>query len=189
MVATTIQQKLDYLISQKVATLNENVKWGSGLRNVVVIEGKKYQYKGSDDINITLQNKITSLYIDMPKSSKEKTKNYDDEAQKKVRTIQRTLRNQITFKVDKVDEAFNDKVKSITIVPKYVGRDFDDLDHAVYKAFMLAEKQVDNNKRYKFFTLFENNGGDKPFHVRTATYGDGSSAKNIKMVRQKCYRN
>ena len=105
----------------------------------------------------------------MPKSSKEKTKNYDDEAQKKVRTIQRTLRNQITFKVDKVDEAFNDKVKSITIVPKYVGRDFDDLDHAVYKAFMLAEKQLDNNKRYKFFTLFENNGGDKPFHVRTTT--------------------
>ena len=71
-------------------------------------------------------------------------------------------------------------MKSITIVPKYVGRDFDDLDHAVYKAFMLAEKQVDNNKRYKFFTLFENNGGDKPFHVRTTTYGDGSSAKRYK---------
>ena len=189
MVATTTQQKLDYLISQKVVEL-QNIKWGSGFRDVIKIGVKTYQYNKKGSINNGLQKMIPSLYIDsMPKSSKEKTKNYDDEAQQKVRTIQRTLRNQITFKVDKIDGAFNNKVNSITIVPKYVGRDFDDLDHAVYKAFMLAEKQVDNNKRYKFFTLFENNGGDKPFHVRTTTYGDGSSSKNIKMVRQKCYRN
>ena len=51
MVATTTHQKLDYLISQKVATLNENVKWGSGLRNVVIIEGKKYQDKKGSIIN------------------------------------------------------------------------------------------------------------------------------------------
>ncbi len=62
MVATTTQQKLDYLISQKVVEYKE-VDWGSGVRNVVIIEGKTYQYKGSDDFNITLKNKFSSLYI------------------------------------------------------------------------------------------------------------------------------
>ena len=60
MVATTTQQKLDYLISQKVAEYKE-VDWGSGVRNVVIIEGKTYQYnKGS--INKSLE-KIFHRYI------------------------------------------------------------------------------------------------------------------------------
>ena len=50
MVATTTQQKLDYLIPQKVAEYKE-VDWGSGVRNVVIIEGKQYQYKKGSIIN------------------------------------------------------------------------------------------------------------------------------------------
>ena len=71
MVATT-QQKLDYLISQKVAE-HQNIKWGSGVRNVVIIEGKKHQYK-EGNINKSLEKNISSLYIELMKSSKEKTK-------------------------------------------------------------------------------------------------------------------
>ena len=73
MVATTTQQKLDYLISQKVVEL-QNIKWGSGFRDVVIIDGLKYQYKKGSIINNRLEKIISLLYIDsMPKSSKEKT--------------------------------------------------------------------------------------------------------------------
>ena len=62
MVATTAQQKLDYLISQKVAEYKE-VDWGSGVRNVVIIEGKKYQHKKGSIINNRLEKKILIHYI------------------------------------------------------------------------------------------------------------------------------
>ena len=55
MVETT-QQKLDYLISQKVAEYKE-IKWGEkgSVRNVVIIEGKKFQYKKGSIINNRLE--------------------------------------------------------------------------------------------------------------------------------------
>ena len=61
MVATTTQQKLDYLISQKVAEYDEII-WGSSVRNVVIIEGKKYQSKKGVIINSRLE-KILICYI------------------------------------------------------------------------------------------------------------------------------
>ena len=75
---TTTQQKLDYLISQKVAE-HQNIKWGSGFRDVIKIGVKTYQYNKKGSINKTLEKIISSLYIDtMPKSSKEKTKKTTD---------------------------------------------------------------------------------------------------------------
>ena len=56
MVATTTQQKLDYLISQKVVEL-QNIKWGSGFRDVVIIGVKKFQYNKKGNINKTLEKK------------------------------------------------------------------------------------------------------------------------------------
>ena len=70
---TTTQQKLDYLISQKVAE-HQNIKWGSGFRDVIKIGVKTYQYNKKGSINKTLEKIISSLYIDMPKSSNEKRK-------------------------------------------------------------------------------------------------------------------
>ena len=61
MVATTTQQKLDYLISQKVVEL-QNIKWGSGFRDVVITGVKKYQYNKKGSINKTLE-KLFHCYI------------------------------------------------------------------------------------------------------------------------------
>ena len=61
MAATTTQQKLDYLISQKVVE-HQNIKWGSGFRKVVIIGGKTYQYKEGSIINNRLE-KIFHRYI------------------------------------------------------------------------------------------------------------------------------
>ena len=58
---TTTQQKLDYLISQKVVEL-QNIKWGSGFRDVVIIGVKTYQYNKKGSINKTLE-KIFHCYI------------------------------------------------------------------------------------------------------------------------------
>jgi len=46
----------------------ERVAWGRGFRNVIIINGKRYQYSGKH-ISKLLENKISLLYIDMPASS------------------------------------------------------------------------------------------------------------------------
>ena len=42
-----------------------NIKWGKGYRNVVIFQGKKYQYNGTDNVNKILMNNILPLYISM----------------------------------------------------------------------------------------------------------------------------
>ena len=54
MVEKTTQQKLDYLISQKVVE-HQNIKWGSGVRDVIKIGVKTYQYKKGSIINNRLE--------------------------------------------------------------------------------------------------------------------------------------
>ena len=69
----SIKSYLNYLL-QNDATKQEHVKWGNGYRNVVIIEGNKYQYKGGDTFNKNLENKIVSLYISMSNKSSNKNK-------------------------------------------------------------------------------------------------------------------
>ncbi len=45
------------------------VKWGSGYRNALLINGKKYQYTMNKNISKILQNKINQLYIQYNMSS------------------------------------------------------------------------------------------------------------------------
>ncbi len=67
-----VKDKLDELLENGLAK-HVNVKWGKGHRNVIIIGGKKYQYKGGLKFNKKLISVILSLYIDMPdKSLKEK---------------------------------------------------------------------------------------------------------------------
>ena len=68
----SVKPYLDYLLDNGTVK-QEIVKWGNGSRNVIIIDGKKYQYKGGHDINKNLKNKIVTLYILMAaESSKEK---------------------------------------------------------------------------------------------------------------------
>ena len=62
-----------YLINNEIAE-HKKVSWGKKghERWVVVIQGKKYQYRGGDNFNKSLRNKIVSLYISMSDSSKQK---------------------------------------------------------------------------------------------------------------------
>ena len=71
MVENTTQQKLDYLISQKVVE-PQNIKWGSGVRDVIKIGFKVYQYKKGSIINNRLDKIINPLYISMSKSLNKK---------------------------------------------------------------------------------------------------------------------
>ena len=68
---TTTQQKLDYLISHKVAE-HQNIKWGSGFRDVIKIGVKTYQYKKEGIINNRLEKNVIPLYISMSKSPNKK---------------------------------------------------------------------------------------------------------------------
>ena len=53
---------LDYLLENGAAK-HVTIRWGQSYRKVIVIGGKRYQYKGGDNINRNLKNKIVPLYI------------------------------------------------------------------------------------------------------------------------------
>ena len=53
--------KLQELIENGLATYGK-VIWGSGTRNAVIIEGKKYQYNKNKEISKTLQNNLDIVY-------------------------------------------------------------------------------------------------------------------------------
>jgi len=52
--AATTQQKLDFVIHEGVAKHDE-IRWGSGFRNVIKIGFKAYQYKKGSIINNRLE--------------------------------------------------------------------------------------------------------------------------------------
>jgi len=60
-------EKLNSLINNGTIK-KERVAWGNGFRDVVIIDGKQHQFNGKS-ISKLLENKISSLYIDMPSSS------------------------------------------------------------------------------------------------------------------------
>ena len=52
-----ITDALNYLLGNE-AIKQEKVKWGKGFRNVMIIGGKKYQYREGGNINNNLEKKI-----------------------------------------------------------------------------------------------------------------------------------
>ena len=71
--APSMRPYLQYLLDTGAAE-HVKVKWGKGHRNVIIIHGKKYQYKGGHDINNNLKKIITSLYINMSDKSLDQKK-------------------------------------------------------------------------------------------------------------------
>ena len=61
MALSTIKQELDYLLDNGGAVV-KNVKWGNRERQVVIIDGKQYQYKGGNDINKFLEKNNSFIY-------------------------------------------------------------------------------------------------------------------------------
>jgi len=57
----SLRPYLNSLIENGLAE-HVKVKWGKSERDVIIIEGKKYQYKGGDDIK-NLGKKIVAIYI------------------------------------------------------------------------------------------------------------------------------
>lgn len=73
MAIPSMKQCLDYLLENGAAK-HEKVKWGKSEHWVIIIGGKKYQYKGGNNINKNLKKKIVPLYISMSsKPSKQNT--------------------------------------------------------------------------------------------------------------------
>ena len=46
----TDREIVQYMLDNEHAT-HVNLKWGAGYRNVVIFQGKKYQYKEVGDVN------------------------------------------------------------------------------------------------------------------------------------------
>ena len=68
----TGEEILQYLLDAGEAS-QAKVQWGkSGYRNVVIFQGKKYQYKGSGKINKRLLKSILPLYISMSSNTQNK---------------------------------------------------------------------------------------------------------------------
>jgi hypothetical protein len=79
----TDHEVLQYMLDNKHAT-HANVKWGSGYRNIVIFQGKKYQYNGKGGVNKILLKSILPLYITMSSKVKITIKTDDSEKNKVV---------------------------------------------------------------------------------------------------------
>ena len=82
MAQQTDREIVQYMLDNKYAIKN-NIKWGTGYRNVVIFQGKKYQYKEAGDVNKILMKSISPLYITMS-SKLQITIKTDDENKSKL---------------------------------------------------------------------------------------------------------
>ena len=142
MVATTTQQKLDYLISQKVAE-HQNIKWGSGFRDVIKIGVKTYQYKKEGIINNRLEKNIIPLYISMSKSLNKKRKQNDIIIDDIVAPDNNDDKYGINTPLDKPARRLRRKTQTKTI-QKWVKQNkenFKQEDHDVQLAFNLTIRE------------------------------------------------
>ena len=96
MAQQTDRDIVQYMLDNKQATKN-NIKWGTGYRNVVIFQGKKYQYKEVGDVNKILMKSISPLYIKMS-SKLQITIKTDDSENKKVVLKSKTKEKTIMFK-------------------------------------------------------------------------------------------
>ena len=77
-----------YYLLEKEAAKHVTIRWGQSYRKVIFIGGKRYQYKGGDNINRNLKNKIVPLYISMSsKPSKQNTNTIKDDAATKIQKL------------------------------------------------------------------------------------------------------
>ena len=74
----TDHEVLQYMLDNNHA-INANVKWGNGYRNIVIFQGKNYQYNGKGGVNKTLFKSILPLYITMSSKVKITIKTDDSE--------------------------------------------------------------------------------------------------------------
>ena len=77
----------DYLLENGAAK-HVTVRWGQSYRKVIFIGGKRYQYKGGDNINKNLKKEIVALYISMSsKPSKQNTNTIKTDAATKIQKL------------------------------------------------------------------------------------------------------
>ena len=74
----TDHEVLQYMLDNKHAT-HANVKWGSGYRNIVTFQCKKYQYNGKGGVSKIVLKSISPLYITMSSKVKITIKTEDSE--------------------------------------------------------------------------------------------------------------
>ena len=156
---TTTQQKLDYLISQKVVE-HQNIKWGSGFRDVIKIGVKTYQYKKEGIINNRLEKNISSLYISMSKSLNKKRKQNDIIIDDIVAPDDNDDKYGINTPLDKPARRLRRKTQTKTI-QKWVKQNkenFKQEDHDVQLAFNLTIREgetiVKKSYNTKVFNVF-----------------------------------
>ena len=80
----TDHEIVKYMLDNKHAT-HANVKWGAGYRNIVIFQGKKYQYKEIGSVNNILMKSISPLYIEMSSKIQITIKTDDEHTSKLVK--------------------------------------------------------------------------------------------------------
>ncbi len=181
----------------------DKVKWGSGYRTVLLINGKKYQYTMNKNISKILQNKINQLYIQYNMSSNqiviEDLVGDDGEDNKKPSRKERIRRrratlviqkgfrnNRLTLKIDEIRNSLNNKVKVVKIVPEVMGKNKrGDILAILNKASKLAEKEM-GKKNYKvyIYVKIRNDNGD-PVEASTNKYNKGNEEEMLNDVLHK----
>ena len=179
----TGEEILQYLLEAGEAS-QAKVQWGkSGYRNVVIFQGKKYQYKGSGKINKRLLKSILPLYISMPpkvqnKNTKNSTnsstkKDDDDKKATAANKIIGAFHKRMKLKVDKIDKSMKDKVKAIKIIPTAIGKNqYGNIEALIENSYKVARRQMPYGKKFQVYTFlkFASQKGGDDFEVRSTKF-------------------
>ena len=95
----TDREIVQYMLENKHAIKN-TMKWGNGYRNVIIFQGKKYQYKEVGDVNKILMKSISPLYIEMSSKLQITIKTDDSENKKVVLKKQKKRKKQLCSRIN-----------------------------------------------------------------------------------------
>ena len=164
---------------------------------------EKYYYKRGGLISKKLANKIsTYLYNMAPKSKTDKTK-AAKKIQKAVKAkqkkkneavikIQRGIQGTAKLRVDEVVDAFEGKAKEVKVKPSFMGKNVDNLEYVMFKAYQLAKKEIHAKKdNYDVYgsSSFEADTaqGIEKFNVQSKKFNKKEEAYMYAHLRDRIY--
>ena len=168
---------------------------------------EKYYYKRGGLISKKLENKISTYLYNMPPKATPPVTRLKDKAAKKIQKvvkakqkkkneaaikIQRGIQGTAKLRVDEVVDAFEGKAKEVKVKPSFMGKNVDNLEYVMFKAYQLAKKEIHAKKdNYDVYgsSSFEADTaqGIEKFNVQSKKFNKKEEAYMYAHLRDRIY--
>jgi len=119
----------------------------------------------------------------------------DDDKKRKSKaanTIAQAFRNTAKLKVTEIQTAFDKKLKSVKVKPRYMGKQVDNLGYVIFKAFQLARKEISDTTNYYVYgectyNADNEDGSTSKYNVTRRKENKQHVAKMYSHLRERIY--